>query len=140
MSSTGNEAVTRDECSEKNAASMQWGKETADAVTAELQKVADITERLNLSVEKQSWIISDPDMGLISQTKQLALVVNGLKEKQANYELRMNNYEKINAQAIEARKPWQSLAMDILKQVIWTALVIFSAIMWEMYRLTQLKK
>jgi hypothetical protein len=120
--------VTQQECSERNAASMLWGRETAERITNELNELSKLTASLSSNTERLSWVISDPDVGLVSQVRQLALVVTNLKETQWQHSTRLDFLDQCAKDMKEARKPWQQMGISLLEKLIWLGLT--GALAW----------
>lgn len=125
-----NDFITQEECHERNKESMNWGHEAAESLTAELKDLAATTSRLSSNTDKLTWIISDPDVGLVMQVRQLASIVSTIKDTQFSQGVRLNSYDVAAVKAIEAKKPWQVMFFGLLEKVLWSILVALAAFLW----------
>jgi hypothetical protein len=125
-----NGPVTQEECRERNKGSMDWGHDTADSLTQELKDLAATTSRLSANTDRLTWVISDPDVGLVMQVRQLAGIVSTVKDTQFAQGVRLSAYDVTAARAIEAKKPWQIMFLSLLEKVIWSILAGAVAWLW----------
>jgi hypothetical protein len=121
------DSVIQSQCRERIENNMRWGRETAATLTKELTDLAAVTAKLNLSSEKLSWVISDPDAGIVMQVKQLASMVGEIKEKQWDCGSQLKNldksFEKYVDEKKEEKRPVIALAYGLIEKVLWSILV-----------------
>jgi hypothetical protein len=119
--------VIQSQCSERIKHNMEWGRETAATLTKELTDLATVTQKLNLSSEKLSWVISDPDAGIVMQVKQLAKMVGDIKEAQWGCGSKLNfldeSFEKYVEEKKEEKRPVIALAYGLIEKILWSILV-----------------
>jgi hypothetical protein len=63
-----------------------------DAIAVLTRKLETLTETvgtLKLEGEKLRWVVSDADVGLVQEVRELASIVGGLKETQQDHEVRI---------------------------------------------------
>lgn len=111
--------VTEAECKERN-----------ESYIKELKDLASITAKIGLNTEKLSWSISDPDVGLISQVKILAVAVSTIKETQWSHGARLDGFDRCADDAKEAKKPVSALFFGLLEKVLWSILIALVAVLW----------
>jgi len=99
------------------------------------QKVEDLTmavTRVDINTQKMSWVLSDPDVGLVRQVRELATVVGGLKETDQDHETRIkaiqSRHDTQDKTAAELRQPAIASFFSLVEKLLF--LVISVALGW----------
>jgi hypothetical protein len=99
-----------------------------EVLSQKVNSLADITARL-------TWVLSDADVGLVSQVKALAVIVGEMKESRDDHEKRIQEQEARQAledkTKAEIRQPAIASFFSLVEKLLF--LVISGALGWLLY-------